>query len=92
MSISCEILQQQSGKRQRSILHTIRSLSSNCKNNWCTGKCRIDGVKQFMILHAGSGSLLLKVADEAPKVNVTIYGQEIDVATRAMAKMNMCTS
>jgi type I restriction enzyme M protein len=36
----------------------------------------------------GSGSLLLKVADEAPN-GVTIYGQEIDVATRAMAKMNM---
>ena len=36
----------------------------------------------------GSGSLLLKVADEAPS-GVTIYGQEIDVATRAMAKMNM---
>ena len=36
----------------------------------------------------GSGSLLLKVAYEAP-YGVTIYGQEIDVATRAMAKMNM---
>jgi len=36
----------------------------------------------------GSGSLLLKVANEAPS-GVTIYGQEIDVATRAMAKMNM---
>ena len=36
----------------------------------------------------GSGSLLLKVAHEAPS-GVTIYGQEVDVATRAMAKMNM---
>lgn len=36
----------------------------------------------------GSGSLLLKAADEAP-VEVTIYGQENDVATRALAKMNM---
>lgn len=36
----------------------------------------------------GSGSLLLKAADEAP-VAVTIYGQENDVATRALAKMNM---
>lgn len=36
----------------------------------------------------GSGSLLLKAADEAP-VDVTIYGQENDVATRALAKMNM---
>lgn len=36
----------------------------------------------------GSGSLLLKAADEAP-VKVTIYGQEKDVATVAMAKMNM---
>ena len=36
----------------------------------------------------GSGSLLLKVAHEAPN-GVTIYGQEIEGATRAMAKMNM---
>ncbi len=37
---------------------------------------------------AGSGSLLLKAADEAQK-GVTIYGQEKDVATVALAKMNM---
>ena len=36
----------------------------------------------------GSGSLLLKVADEA-KLPVTIYGQEKDVATAGLAKMNM---
>jgi len=36
----------------------------------------------------GSGSLLIKAADEAP-VKVTIYGQEMDNATRALAKMNM---
>jgi Type I restriction-modification system methyltransferase subunit len=36
----------------------------------------------------GSGSLLLKAADEADK-SVTIYGQEKDVATAALAKMNM---
>lgn len=36
----------------------------------------------------GSGSLLLKVADEAQR-GVTIYGQEKDVATVALAKMNM---
>jgi len=36
----------------------------------------------------GSGSLLLKVADEAPK-GLTIYGQEKDNATWALAKMNM---
>ncbi len=36
----------------------------------------------------GSGSLLLKIADEA-KVPVTIYGQEKDVATAGLAKMNM---
>jgi type I restriction enzyme M protein len=36
----------------------------------------------------GSGSLLLKAHDEAP-FDVTIYGQEMDNATRAMAKMNM---
>lgn len=36
----------------------------------------------------GSGSLLLKAADEAQN-NVTIYGQENDQATRALAKMNM---
>ena len=36
----------------------------------------------------GSGSLLLKVADEAPN-GLTIYGQEKDNATVALAKMNM---
>ena len=36
----------------------------------------------------GSGSLLLKVHDEAP-VDISIYGQENDNATWALAKMNM---
>lgn len=36
----------------------------------------------------GSGSLLLKVADEAPH-GISIYGQEKDNATWALAKMNM---
>ena len=36
----------------------------------------------------GSGSLLLKAADETPH-GITIYGQENDNATRAMAVMNM---
>jgi type I restriction enzyme M protein len=36
----------------------------------------------------GSGSLLLKGADEAPR-GLTIYGQEMDNATWALARMNM---
>lgn len=36
----------------------------------------------------GSGSLLLKVADESPK-GLSIYGQENDNATKALAVMNM---
>ena len=36
----------------------------------------------------GSGSLLLKAADESEH-GVTIYGQEMDNATAALAKMNM---
>ena len=36
----------------------------------------------------GSGSLLLKVADAAPN-GLTVYGQEKDNATWALAKMNM---
>ena len=36
----------------------------------------------------GSGSLLIKAADEAPN-GLTIYGQEMDVATWTMARMNM---
>ena len=36
----------------------------------------------------GSGSLLLKAAEEAPR-GVTIYGQEMDNATWALARMNM---
>lgn len=36
----------------------------------------------------GSGSLLLKAAAETEH-GITIYGQELDVATRGLAKMNM---
>jgi type I restriction enzyme M protein len=36
----------------------------------------------------GSGSLLLKAADQAPR-GITVYGQENDVATWALARMNM---
>jgi len=36
----------------------------------------------------GSGSLLLKAADEAPN-GITIYGQEKDNATAGLARMNM---
>ena len=36
----------------------------------------------------GSGSLLLKVGDEA-QANVTLYGQEKDSATAGLARMNM---
>jgi type I restriction enzyme M protein len=36
----------------------------------------------------GSGSLLLKAADESER-GITIYGQEMDNATAALAKMNM---
>ena len=36
----------------------------------------------------GSGSLLLRAADEAPN-GITVYGQEKDNATYALAKMNM---
>lgn len=36
----------------------------------------------------GSGSLLLKAADEAP-IGITIYGQEKDNSTFALARMNM---
>ena len=36
----------------------------------------------------GSGSLLLKAADESPK-RITIYGQEKDNATAGLARMNM---
>ncbi len=36
----------------------------------------------------GSGSLLLKAADEAPR-GMTIYGQEMDNATWSLARMNL---
>ncbi len=36
----------------------------------------------------GSGSLLLKAADEAPH-GISVYGQEMDNATWALARMNM---
>ncbi|KAB2949520.1 MAG: type I restriction-modification system subunit M [Phycisphaerae bacterium] len=37
----------------------------------------------------GSGSLLIKAADEAATPKLAIYGQEMDNATWALAKMNM---
>jgi len=37
----------------------------------------------------GSGSLLIKAADEAATKKIAIYGQEMDNATCALAKMNM---
>jgi len=37
----------------------------------------------------GSGSLLLKASDEAGPKGLTIYGQEMDNATSALARMNM---
>ena len=37
----------------------------------------------------GSGSLLLKVGDEAGTPSVTLYGQEKDAATSGLARMNM---
>lgn len=36
----------------------------------------------------GSGSLLLKASDQAPR-GLTLYGQEMDNATSALARMNM---
>ena len=36
----------------------------------------------------GSGSLLLRAADEAPQ-GITVYGQEMDNATYALARMNI---
>ena len=36
----------------------------------------------------GSGSLLLKAADEAPR-GITVYGQEMDNSTWALARMNL---
>jgi type I restriction enzyme M protein len=37
----------------------------------------------------GSGSLLLKAADEALPTRISIYGQEMDNSTYALARMNM---
>ena len=36
----------------------------------------------------GSGSLLLKAAEEAPN-GITVYGQENDQSTYALSRMNM---
>lgn len=37
----------------------------------------------------GSGSLLIRAADMAPIPNVAIFGQELDVMTAGLAKMNL---
>ena len=49
------------------------------------------GVSQDQTIYdptCGSGSLLLRAADQAPH-GITIYGQEMDVATWALARMNL---
>ena len=45
-------------------------------------------MKRFTIPACGSGSLLLRATDEAPR-GLSIYGQEKDNATFALASMNM---
>jgi len=50
------------------------------------GKTEVDKVYDPA---CGSGSLLLKAADEAGTPKLAIYGQEMDVATWALARMNM---
>ncbi len=50
-----------------------------------------DAVSQQQTIYdptCGSGSLLLKAADETPH-KISIYGQEMDNSTAALAKMNM---
>lgn len=51
-------------------------------------KAATSGITTVYDPTCGSGSLLLKVADEA-KTAVTLYGQEKDNATSALAHMNM---
>jgi type I restriction enzyme M protein len=49
------------------------------------------GTRQDQMIYdptCGSGSLLLKAAEEAPR-GISIYGQEMDNATWALARMNM---
>jgi type I restriction enzyme M protein len=51
-------------------------------------KAKTSGATTVYDPTCGSGSLLLKVADEAASA-VTLYGQEKDVATAGLARMNM---
>ncbi|UWP97804.1 type I restriction-modification system subunit M [Aliiroseovarius crassostreae] len=53
------------------------------------GVSRANSPKQTVYDPAcGSGSLLLKAADMAP-IEISIFGQEMDIATRGLARMNM---
>lgn len=53
------------------------------------GVSRANSPKQSVYDPAcGSGSLLLKAADMAP-IEISIFGQEMDIATRGLARMNM---
>ncbi len=53
-----------------------------------TDRARNTGLTTVYDPTCGSGSLLLKVADEAG-ANVSLYGQEKDSATSSLARMNM---
>jgi type I restriction enzyme M protein len=54
----------------------------------CIGSAQTSGETTVYDPTCGSGSLLLKVGDQAP-THVTLYGQEKDVATSGLARMNM---
>lgn len=54
----------------------------------CIGSAKTSNDTTVYDPTCGSGSLLLKVADEA-RTPVTLYGQEKDAATSGLARMNM---
>lgn len=53
------------------------------------GSARITNATTVYDPTCGSGSLLLKVGEEASPAHVTLYGQEKDAATSSLAYMNM---
>lgn len=76
----------EAGKNKGQFYTSPRGLANHGAGRW-----RRQGTLPAQTIYdltCGSGSLLLKAAGEAPR-GVTIYGQEMDNSTWALARMNM---
>ncbi|MEJ7712076.1 MAG: N-6 DNA methylase [Pyrinomonadaceae bacterium] len=75
-------------QEQRAVLHARRSRAASWRRSSASATRERRTTTTVYDPTCGSGSLLLKVGDEA-SARVTLYGQEKDAATSGLARMNM---